>query len=131
MKKVRVLVVLVVVASLLGLRTAYACAHMGGAAVADCCCKDSAARCPMRHKCTDDAMAQGSACCVPVTTVGAGDQDAVVADQSHLLDLPAPPAATHVAERASAASFATAFAVVLSPASNGTLTWLRTGRLRI
>lgn len=133
MKKLRLLIVLIAVASLLGLRTGYACAYMGQALVSTCCCKDDSARCPMRQKCADGDMSQEAPCCITVVTAGAGvpDQQPLTAEQSAKLDLPALPAATQLPVASSIVIVIAAMPIASAAVANGSLTWLRTGRLRL
>jgi hypothetical protein len=132
MKTMRLLVILVAAASLLGLRTGYACAYMAGVASTTCCCKDEAARCPMRHKCGEGSMSPESACCVSVVTIGAiaADQQSVTADQLPKLDLPATLPQASVATHFTSDNAASGVSRP-SPATAGSLTWLRTSRLRL
>lgn len=130
MNTMRLVVVLLAVISLLGLRTAYACAHMGNVPLAACCCKDGAAQCPKRHKCAE-AEQGGESCCAAVVVAGAaGDEQATKATHADKLDTP-PAASSWLSHDPDFSKPAPTPALLAHGAPDGSLTWLKTGRLRL
>ena len=129
MKTMRLVVVLLAAVSLLGLRTGYACAHMGNVPLSTCCCKDGAAQCPKRQK-SAGAQAGESCCATTVIAGAAGDQQATKSAQLDKLDLPlvASPGFDH---EVILPKWTHAPVHVAHAARDGSLTWLKTARLRL
>lgn len=127
MDKRRLVVVLIAAVSLLGLRTSYACEHMGKAPQPTCCCKGSAARCPKPGKCAGASQE----CCSTALSFGASAEPVAKSQQPDKLDGPMPLAAI-VGPSVSTHAFGAFEATpLLQAAGSGSLTWLRTGRLRL
>lgn len=127
MDKRRLVVVLIAAVSLLGLRTSYACEHVGKAAQPTCCCKGSAARCPKPGKCAG-ASAE---CCSTALSFGTLAEPAAKSQQPDKLDVPMASAAIAGPSVSTHAFGAFAGTPFLQFVGSGSLTWLRTSRLRL